>query len=146
MMAILWSSDSALVSVRGRTGIGANRIKATAAHDPVPSVHDAAIIDCVDNAITKKAVVPPAPAVAPAVASAAAAPAVAPAVAVPMAAVAVPMAAPAVAPLAAVPVAVAVLAVAVPVAVAPVAVVLAVLAAQQALAVLRSKRWCGWSP
>src|SRR5215217_716607 len=60
-IAILWPSDTALVSVRRRTGIGGNRIKATAAHDPVLSLYDPAIIDCVDNAITKKAVVPPAP-------------------------------------------------------------------------------------
>jgi hypothetical protein len=61
MMAILWSSDSALVSVRRRTGIGGNRIHGTAAHAQVLSLYDPAISDCIDNAITKKAVVPPAP-------------------------------------------------------------------------------------
>jgi hypothetical protein len=110
IVAILGSSDTAPVSVKRRTGIGGNRINGTAAHAQVLSLYDPAIIDCIDNAITKKAAVPPAPsavppAAAPVAVSPAAAPAVPPAVAVPMAAVAVPMAALAAAPVAAVPVA-----------------------------------------
>jgi hypothetical protein len=38
IIAILWSSHPALISPRQRTGIGANRIKATVAHDPVPGL------------------------------------------------------------------------------------------------------------
>jgi hypothetical protein len=139
LIAILWPSDIALASVKRGTGAVIHGIHGTAAHAQVLSLYNPAIIDCVDNAITKKAVVPPAPsavppAAAPAAASAVAAPAVAPAVAVPMAAVAVPMAAPAAVPLAVTVLAVAVLAVAAPaVAVPVVAGVLAVQAMVRAV-------------
>jgi hypothetical protein len=79
LIAILWPSDIALVSVKRGTGAVIHGIHGTAAHAQVLGLYDPAIIDCVANAITNKAVVPPAPSAAP--------PAAAPVAAVPVAGV-----------------------------------------------------------